>query len=153
MVTKPRSLLTPLLGEMTGLRAGSCSSSVCSACLQRHPPEAGLSLWQGQEAGSRRQASWEGTGGFVLSASGQVGNFRGEPQACVGPGISVVAHLSLQMDCAIVLLEKNYLYTIQPTPRSPHGTKRKKKSIENFVYEWGLSALTFISAFLRLNCK
>lgn len=42
-----------------------------------HHAQVGLSLWQKQAAGSRRQRSWEGTGGFVLSASSQVGGFTG----------------------------------------------------------------------------
>lgn len=54
-----------------------------------------------------------------------------------GTSISVVAHLSFQMVCAIILLEKKkrkekkHLHTFQPTPKSLHG----KKSIENSIYE------------------
>lgn len=68
----------------------------------------------------------------------------------MGLGISVVAHLSLQMDCAIVLLEKT-IYT--HSSQLPAHYTVQKKSTENSVYEWGLLAFTSIFALLRLNCN
>lgn len=74
---KPRRLLTPLSGSV-GWAKGRELLQRRPLCLPPlHHPKLGLSLWQGQEAGSRRQWSWEGTGGFVLSVSSQVGNVRG----------------------------------------------------------------------------
>lgn len=122
----------------------------CLFCPFPAPPSwgwLGLSFWHKQEAGYRRQSSCEGTGGFVLRASNQVGNLEDShrhvwdwvfPWWLISPSKWTV--LSFYCTKPVSIHSSQLL-----------GHYHTKQSTANSIFDWELSVGISTFTFFRLN--